>query len=171
MRLLFRKYRFTTKGRIILGVSLLIFNALHCARLLANEVRIEPEKELATYMGELQRLTHKLNLAVYYRNPKLSDFYLHECLHMLEEIKNDVPLYEGLPIALFIDRYMTPAFENMQSALANNKNKHAWKETSGAMEKLVQSCNRCHTATKFEFIEIVRTHHNPFNQNFNVNNK
>ncbi len=135
----------------------------------SNSMPIEKTvtKELATYMGELQRLTHKLNLSVNAKNEKLIDFYRHESLALLEEIQNELPIYEELPVALYIDRFAYPAYEALEHALKKETKKNNEKSLNKAMQQIIDSCNHCHKVTHFEFLKIVETKSNPFNQSFN----
>jgi hypothetical protein len=120
------------------------------------------EKELAPYMGELQRHTHKLGLAIAAENAKLSEFYLAEIMEMLDEIVRDVPEHDGWPIADSIRTIMYPLTPALRSSLAGGD----WAGGRAHYERLVDGCNRCHAATEHEFIRMRIPDHNPFNQDF-----
>lgn len=124
-----------------------------------------PPKELATYMGELQRLTHKLALAVDHQHSRLTAFYLHESLALLEEIQLALPEYEDQPVAVLIDRIALPAYGPLKDNVHNTEGYDA-KAAQRQLTEVIDSCNACHQATHFEFIKITQTRHNPFNQDF-----
>ena len=131
----------------------------------------EPLVELAPYMTELQQLTHKLSLSVANSNHDLALFYLYESLEVTKSIKEEVPEYRSLPIALLADRLATPAYEKLRDAIQEDKDASTEKLTNKAsalaMTALVNSCNQCHTATQHSFIRITdRSDFNPFNQDF-----
>lgn len=124
-----------------------------------------PLPELATYMGELQRLTHKLALSADAGNFPLVEMYAHESLLQIQKIQAEVPDYEGLPVALLIDRMGLPGFEAIQKAVADRSDDP--KVLVPAVGQLVQSCNNCHAAAQRGAIRItLGTDHNPFNQSF-----
>ncbi len=128
-----------------------------------GELRVE----LAPYMGELQRLTHKLALSVAAGNGALAAFYAYESIEKLKEIQSDVPEYDGQPIALLIDRHGLPptlAFAKLAKQTPPGGNQ---LELERAMNQLIDACNTCHAATLHEFIKITPgTGVNPFNQDF-----
>ncbi len=121
--------------------------------------------ELAYFMGELQRLTHKMALAADAGNAELANFYLFECLEQLTKIQEEAPEYEGQPIALLIDRMALPLYEPLKEAVAA---KPANRERMMAgVNAVIQGCNGCHAATLHPFIRITAgTEVNPFNQSF-----
>lgn len=133
--------------------------------------------ELAPYMGELQRLTHKLSLSVGARNHELARFYTYESIELLREIQRDVPEYDGQPIALLIDRMALPPTERLSALLARASRSEGEAESGEsndaeqvqqALDELVASCNQCHVQTLHGFIKITaETRVNPFNQDFN----
>lgn len=125
----------------------------------------EPVPELATYMGELQRLTHKLALSADAGNFPLVEMYTHESLLQVRKIQAEVPEYEGQPVALLIDRMGLPAYEAIQKAVADQSDDPA--VLLPAVEQIVQSCNACHVAAQRGAIRItLGTDKNPFNQTF-----
>ena len=125
----------------------------------------EDAPELALLMGDLQRLTHKLALSADAANSELVNFYLHECLEQLKTIQTEAPEYEGLPIAVLVDRMALPSYESLKTAASV---KPADRETMLAgLDAIIGSCNACHLATQHGFIRINRgTEVNPFNQSF-----
>lgn len=121
--------------------------------------------ELAPYMGEMQTLTHKLSLSIEASNPKLARFYAYELKVILETTQNEVPEYDGQPIALLIERITLPVVDDLASALARDD--AAQKELADGLDSVIDSCNECHTATLHEFIKITRgSGVNPFAQDF-----
>lgn len=125
----------------------------------------EPVPELASYMGELQRYTHKLALSADAGNFPLVEMYAHESLLQMQKIQAEVPEYEGQPIALLIDRMGLPGFEAIRKAVADQSSDP--KVLVPAVEQLVQSCNTCHAAVQRGAIQItLGTDKNPFNQSF-----
>ena len=136
-------------------ICILFFSCFHIA---------QADEELATYMSQLQVLTHKLNLSINANNVRLTHFYLHESMAKLEEIQNDVPEYEDLPIAVYLDRYGYPAYEDLKRTLKNEVSSE--DQLHASMNKIIDGCNQCHKATKMGFIHITPSTHNPFNQIF-----
>lgn len=121
------------------------------------------QPELASLMGEMQRLTHKMALSADAGNAELVNFYMHESLEQMKKIQTEVPDYEGQPVALLMERMGQPAYATMQEAV-NAKDK---QQMLAALDAVVQSCNACHVATLHPFIRITRgTEVNPFNQSF-----
>lgn len=121
--------------------------------------------ELAPYMTELQRFTHKMALATHAGNVELANFYLYESILLLENIQKDVPEYRNQPIALLVDRMGLPAFKKLEKSL--NAEPFDVEKTLTDLDLVVNSCNQCHAATDHSFIKITRgTDFNPFNQSF-----
>ena len=133
-----------------------------------NKQELTPprEKELATYMGELQRITHKLSLAAQAKNSELTRFYLHESLEILEGMQEELPEYEDIPVAIFIERFALPAYEPLRKHFKKKSKKNKGKELTALAKPVIDSCNQCHAATKFGFIKITEAKSNPFNQDF-----
>lgn len=125
----------------------------------------DPVPELATYMGELSRLTHKLALSADAGNFALVEMYTHESLLQVKKIQEEVPVYEGQPVALLIDRMGLAGYEAIQKAVADRSDDP--KVLIPAVENVVQSCNACHVAAQRGAIRItLGTDKNPFNQSF-----
>lgn len=126
---------------------------------------IEDAPELALLMGDLQRLTHKLALSADAGNADLTAFYLHESLEQLRKIQTSAPEYEGLPIAVLIDRMALPSYESLRASVAEKSTDR--QKLLGGLDAVIGNCNACHTATQHGFIRITRgTEVNPFNQSF-----
>ena len=123
-------------------------------------------EELASYMGMLQRLTHKLSLSAAAGNTELVGFYLHESEELLEDIQKEVPEYEAMPIALLVERISLPAYQGLETLLAKKDTEITAKALKKASESVIDSCNQCHQATKHGFIKITTSTNNPFNQDF-----
>ncbi len=123
--------------------------------------------ELAPFMGELQRLTHKLSLAIVHANYELAEFYLYESLESMNDIKEQVPEYRGLPIALLIDQISGPKYDRLKSALRSGRESKDNERAVAALNEVIGSCNQCHLTTGHGFIKITnRGDFNPFNQDF-----
>lgn len=134
----------------------------------AGLVRMPDEEavpELALLMGDLQRLTHKLALSADAGNEELAAFYLHETGAQLSKIQVETPEYEGLPVAVLIDRMAHRALADFGAVLAGGGADRA--AMLAGLDGVIQSCNACHLATQHGFIRITRgTEVNPFNQSF-----
>ncbi len=122
--------------------------------------------ELASYMGELGRLTHKLSLAVGAGNTRLASFYLYESIELLNEIQREVPEYDGQPIALLLDRMALPQARAMVARLGGLAPDGA-QDLEPELDAVVGACNECHRKTLHGFIKITaEMEKNPFNQDF-----
>lgn len=122
--------------------------------------------DLAPYMGDLARLTHKLALAVDARNLSLSKFFAYEVATQLEKIQRDVPIYAGHPIGVLADRHTLPALERLTDLLTGSEETFP-ANAEPAFAAVLASCNACHRATQHGFIRIVSgTDRNPFNLDF-----
>lgn len=121
--------------------------------------------ELAPYMGEMQTLTHKLSLSIEASNPKLARFYAYELKVILKTTQDEVPEYDGQPIAFLTERITLPAVDGLASVLARDD--ATQKELADGLDSVLESCNECHAATLHEFIKITRgSGVNPFAQDF-----
>ncbi|MEO0793634.1 MAG: hypothetical protein AAFX93_00645 [Verrucomicrobiota bacterium] len=123
------------------------------------------EKELASYMAELQVLSHKLGLSIDADNEPLIKFYLHESKVKIEEIQNELPEYEGVPVALYMDRMAWPAYKSLDQALAS-KSGYNSKAVREAYRVLINSCNACHISSEHPYIRIKHNKSNPYLQDF-----
>jgi len=129
---------------------------------------VEPVKiELAPFMGELQRLTHKLSLSIAAGNPELARFYAYESIELLRETQREVPEYEGQPVALLIDRLVLPRIQALQTGLEAPASAAGAPAIEAALAGVIESCNECHRSTGHGFIRITNgSDVNPFNQDF-----
>lgn len=120
-------------------------------------------EELSNYMGQMQRLTHKLGLSIDAKNQKLAEFYLKEVGETLEVIQAKFPQYDGLQIAALSKAMLDPFMGPLDKAVKAGD----WAASSTAYATLLKSgCNGCHTATQHAFIEVIAVKTNPFGQKF-----
>lgn len=121
--------------------------------------------ELAPYMGELQRLTHKLQLSLASNNVPLAQFYLYESRELVEEMSHAVPEYRGHAIAILAERTLQPAYATVERALRRSAQVDELRAGSG---EVVGACNGCHRITGHAFIEIaeIGPEHHPYAQRF-----
>ncbi len=128
---------------------------------------LEQEKELATYMAELQVLTHKLGLSIEAKNTALTRFYLHESLVKVEEIQNELPEYEGVPVALLLDRLAHPAYKHLRKRYdAEPDSEDYFIKLNEAYDALLTTCNSCHQQSGHDYLRISRNSTNPYLQDF-----
>lgn len=123
--------------------------------------------ELAPYMAELGRLFHKLALSIDADNPELARFYAYESKLQLERTQEEVPVYNGSPIAILIDRFALPPLAVLSDLLAETTTEHDRAALLKALDRALDRCNGCHAATDHGFLRVTRgTQVNPFNQDF-----
>jgi len=121
--------------------------------------------ELADAMGQLQRYTHKYALAAQAKNHELATFYFHEVRAAVDGIKKNIPGYEGYDIKRFMNMFLDPTLEPVETALANRN----WEQVKERTIEMVDACNSCHNATSHGFIQVKPGfNNNPFNQEFSV---
>lgn len=138
----------------------------------ANPAPLQPLEqerpvELAPYMAELGRLFHKLALSIDADNPELARFYAYESKLQLERTQEDVPVYNGSPIAILIDRFALPPLSALSDLLAETGTEQDRAALLEALDRALDRCNDCHAATEHGFLRITRgTEVNPFNQDF-----
>lgn len=122
-----------------------------------------PAPELAEYMSKMLYYTHKFALSVDAENRELAQFYFHETRALSEEIKKDIPGYEGYDIARFMRLFLDPTIQPVEDALAGNN----WQTTRKTALDLIDSCNSCHNATGHGFVNVTPGFDkNPYNQDF-----
>lgn len=124
--------------------------------------REQVEPELAAYMGELQRQTHKLNLSIVAENRPLADFYLHEVREVVTQIEERFPQHDGFPVAALTRAKLDPHLASLSATLREG----SWQAARGKLGELVAGCNGCHVATDHAFVRIELTTANPYNQSF-----
>lgn len=119
--------------------------------------------ELADAMGVLQQYTHKFALAVEAENQELANFYFHEIEASIERIKEEVPAYGGYDIRQFMKMFIDPTIEPVEEALQSQD----WKDVREKTITMINTCNSCHNATGYGFIQVTPGFdNNPFNQEF-----
>jgi|TARA_B110000977_G_scaffold201552_1_gene296826 hypothetical protein len=154
------------------ALSLLIALASICATTSAAEFLEHEEqgrKELATYMAELQVLTHKLGLSIEAKNRPLIRFYLHESLVLIEDIQESLPEYEGIPVALYMDRMALPAYQTLRERYDTSQDRPKYFDhISTAYDGLITTCNTCHASSSHDYIRIKRNSFNPYLQDFSA---
>lgn len=121
------------------------------------------DAELAVYMSDLQRWSHKAVLSVEARNAPLADFYLHELEETVEAVQQDVPTYEGYAIAELTETMLLPSLDSLDVALDAGD----WPQATEQLRAVATACNQCHVATDHGFVHI-KLHDlpNPFAQSF-----
>lgn len=123
------------------------------------------EPELARYMANLQRWTHKTALALEARNAEVGHFYLHEMEETVATVQEEAPTYEGHPVGELTEKLLVPAVAALDSALETGE----WPVVDRRVEALQQACNECHRATGFGFVRIdLRNLPNPYAQRFDT---
>jgi len=117
---------------------------------------------LAERMAHLQRHTHKLQLSVEARNPRLVGFYVHEIEELAEGIRDEIPTYDGHPVGQLSAELLLPAVEALESPVESAD----WDAAADAFAGLLSVCNACHEATDHGYIRIVPAAGNPYSQDF-----
>ncbi len=119
--------------------------------------------ELAPYMSRIQAFSQKLGYSIESSNQPLAEFCLHEIEEAFEEIEDEIPEHDGMPLAQYVDTMMNPGFEPFHKALRTEN----WKAARENYMTLIASCNSCHIQTRHEFIVILPASGKPpFNQKF-----
>ena len=83
---------------------------------------------------------------------------------MLEDIQEEIPVYEGIPVALYIDRMGKDHIEKLKAALKEEEADYI--KINHAMDSVVNSCNLCHVSSRFPHIRIERNSFNSYMQDF-----
>ncbi len=119
--------------------------------------------ELAPFMSRIQAFSQKLGYSIENSNQPLAQFCLHEIEEEFEEIQDEIPEHDEMPIAEYISTLINPAFEPFEEAL-QTKN---WELAKEHYLSFIQRCNACHIQTAHEYIEILPASGKPpFNQKF-----
>lgn len=121
------------------------------------------DHDLIGLMGEMQYFAHKLDLSIRAQNRELLDFYAHEIEETLEATAG-VAEYHGKPIGGLTKGMLVPAFERFEQAVDDEAG--GWEAIDTLFNQLVDTCNACHQATGYGFINVVRTDANPYMQSF-----
>lgn len=124
------------------------------------------EPGLLETMSMLQTMAHKASLAIDHKNAPLLDFYAHELEEFIEQAES-IESYDGQPIGQLVQSMLTPRFKEFEEA----EDTGDWNKISKSFDTLIDSCNSCHTATEFGYINIERTKKNPYMQSFKPANK
>ena len=124
----------------------------------------EEVPELATYMETLQTYVHKLSLSIDAKNQALAVFYANEANLLLEDIQEKIPVYEDIPVALYIDRMGKEPFEQLIAVLKEKE--PDYEKINHAMDSTINSCNLCHASSLLPQIRIKRNSFNPYMQDF-----
>jgi hypothetical protein len=133
-----------------------------CARFRSRADVTPSGDDLASYMANLQRDSHKLGLSIQAKNKPLAEFYVTELGEMFEIIQKKFPTYEGFQIAALSKAMIDPAKPALSKALAASD----WPGATTAYDKYLAACNGCHQAVQHPFVKIVAPTGNPFNQSF-----
>jgi hypothetical protein len=129
--------------------------------LVTNSSEASDKLELVEYMKQLQYFSHKLQLSVEADNKKLSAFYAHELEEVIEKVES-VPSYDGYPVGEMTKTILLPAFEELEQSIKTQPRGAVEK----SFDKLVNSCNKCHSLTRHEYIVIKKNSSNPYMQSF-----
>jgi hypothetical protein len=157
------------RNRVLIGVlsASLCANAWMVAASLrpVSEARADVTpagEDLAMYMANLQRDSHKLGLSIQAKNKPLAEFYFTELGEMFEIVQKKFPTYEGFQIAALSKAMIDPAKPALSKALAASD----WPGATTAYDKYLAACNGCHQAVQHPFVKLVAPTGNPFNQSF-----
>lgn len=125
----------------------------------------EPHQpELARVMGEMERFAGKLGYSIEGRNQQLAQFYLHEIHEAIEEL-GEIEQHDGVPIASLSHAIMTPALDPLEQSVSAAD----WEQAAERYDRLIESCNNCHTAAEHAFIRILPSRGDaPYSQSFSV---
>ncbi|MFB6347059.1 MAG: hypothetical protein ABEK50_15145 [bacterium] len=127
-----------------------------------EQPRQSKEVEIVPMMGQFQRFSHKMGLAVRQKNKPLAKFYLHELEEVYGELST-VKEAEGYPVGQMAKSILKPELNGMDEALKDPD----WENVNKQYRSLITSCNNCHMATENEFIKITpRTTKSGYNQSF-----
>lgn len=119
-------------------------------------------EELSMYMAHMQRLTHKLGLAIDAGNKDLATFYLGEMGETADVIVRKVPEYDTFQIGALMTAMLRPSLAPATMALEGGD----MAAVSKAYEGVITACNSCHVATQRAFIKVTRAKTNPYAQSF-----
>jgi hypothetical protein len=122
------------------------------------------EPGLAILMQQMQTYTHKLQLSLEARNPRLVDFYLHELEENAEYVAENIERYREHPVGEMTAQMLLPVIERMEGAVEESD----WALADRRFAELLEACNACHLTTGHAAIRIVPASINPFAQDFSV---
>jgi len=118
--------------------------------------------ELSMYMSHMQRLIHKLGLAIDAGNKDLATFYLGEVGETADLIEQKFPEYDKFQIAALVKAMLRPSLAPATMAIESGD----MAKASTAYEGVITACNSCHVATQRGFLKVARVKTNPFAQSF-----
>lgn len=121
------------------------------------------DHDLIGLMGQMQYFSHKLDLAIRAQNRELVDFYAHEIEETLEAA-TEIEEYHGKPVGELTEAMLALVFERFEQAVDDQSG--GWEAIDTRFGELVDTCNACHQATEYGFINIQRTDANPYMQSF-----
>lgn len=155
----------------MLLILLVVLNVATWARLFSLERQIthlierSEAFELADPMFDLQRFADKLYFSGIGENWQLANFYVHEMEEKATEIMAHNVVEGGVEITPLIKTLLVPAIEQVEASV-QTRDKAAFVEH---YRGLVESCNKCHEATKHQFIQIAVPERSMFqNQIFSI---
>lgn len=136
---------------------------LLCAGMISGVAHADEGSEpgLLETMSMLQTMAHKSSLAIDHKNSPLLDFYAHELEEYIEKAES-IESYDGKPIGQLVKSMLAPKYKEFKSAAEGDD----WDKTSSSFDSMIDSCNSCHQATGYDFINIRRTDKNPYMQSF-----
>jgi hypothetical protein len=146
--------------RARLAAGAVTFGLLAAAALPASAA----EPGLAILMQQMQTYTHKLQLSLDARNPRLVDFYLHELEENAEFVAENIERYGEHPVGEMTAQMLLPVIERMEDAVEEAD----WELGDRRFGELLEACNACHLTTGHAAIRIVPASINPFAQDFSV---
>ena len=146
-----------------LAVNLVLLGPIqHLAPAPALADVTESGEELSMYMSQMQRLTHKLGLAIDAGNKDLASFYLGEMGETADVVERKFPEYDKFQIGALVRAMLRPSFAPAAVAIEGGDMAAA----STAYEGIITACNGCHVATQRAFLKVKRVKTNPFAQSF-----
>ncbi len=128
----------------------------------ADVIGGDGEYDLVGSMSSIQRWLDKLGRAAAANNWPLANFYLHELEEATVELAGAGVVYHDQPVSQLTQSMLVPAVESLEGALEDRA------LFSTRVNELVRTCNACHAATQFGFIQITLPDltTNPWNQDF-----
>jgi hypothetical protein len=113
-------------------------------------------------MAMMQHLSHKLGLSIQAKNQPAAAFYLEEVEETVKLIEKKFPTYDKREIGKLAELMFVPSIEPLEKSIKAK----SWPIATAGYNKLLDSCNSCHTAAEHAYIKITAPTTNPFNQTF-----
>jgi hypothetical protein len=107
---------------------------------------------LGEFMLTIQIHHAKLWHAAKAGNWPLAAYQLSEMKEVFEEVQDQLPKYQNIPVGDMIEAITTGPIKDMEKAVDEKK----LKNFSAAYGKLTEACNDCHKAANRGFIQIRR---------------